>query len=324
MRPVVATFLFTEPRRLWAIAAVIAVGIAYLVLVLARRRTALRYADAALLPTVAPDRPPWWRHLLVGAALLALIAASAGAARPIRRHQQARRTATILLAIDTSDSMGATDVEPTRIAAATKAARSFVQGLPSGFSVGLVTAGAGAGVLVAPTTDHRAVEDALGRLQLHPGTALGDAILAALAAVDPTGKVPVDRPAVRIVLLSDGISTTGAPDDTAIAAAVDAKVPVSTISFGTDHASVVSQGQTVEVPVDQTALKHIADGTDGRFFGGVTSTAELRSIYDKIGTDVRYIREDTDLSSILAGLALVLLLTAVATSLASTSRALPV
>jgi Ca-activated chloride channel family protein len=232
-----------------------------------------------------------------------------------------------MLAIDTSDSMAATDVTPTRIAAATRAARSFVEDLPAGFSVGLVTAGAGAGVVVAPTTDHGAVLSALGRLQLHPGTALGDAILAALAAADPgstrQNATPGTVPAARIVLLSDGISTTGAPDETAISAAHDAKIPVSTIAFGTSSATVQSQGQTVGVPVDATALRRIAEGTDGQFFGGVTSTTELRSIYEKIGTDIRYVDQDRDLASWFAGLAFLLLFAAVAASMATTARAVP-
>src|SRR5207253_7947322 len=163
-------------------------------------------------------------------------------------------------------------------------------------------------VVVAPSTDHQAVEVALDRLATSPGTALGEAIFTALAAL-PAGSTPpttvagqspapgaastdpTKAPAARIVLLSDGKSTTGRSDEEAIAAAKAAQVPVSTIAFGTAHASVQSAGQTVEVPVDPSALEAIAKGTGGKFFQAATA-AQLRQIYADINADVKVVATD--------------------------------
>jgi Ca-activated chloride channel homolog len=187
-------------------------------------------------------------------------------------------------------------------------------------------------VLVAPSTDHPAVEAALDRLATRPGTALGEAIFTALAAL-PAGTVPTTAPnqaasgstnpakapAARIVLLSDGGSNTGRPDQEAIAAAKAARVPVSTIAIGTAHASVQSAGQTVDVPVDPTALEAIAKGTGGKFFQAATS-AQLRQIYADINADVTVVATERGVAVWFAAAALVLLLVASLTSMLRTGR----
>jgi Ca-activated chloride channel family protein len=244
-----------------------------------------------------------------------------------------RQQATIMVAIDTSDSMKATDVAPSRLAAAVSEAKSFIAGLPSTFSVGIVSVDAEAKVVVAPSTDHQAVEVALDRLATSPGTALGEAIFTALAAL-PAGSVPATgpnqaqgsastdpakAPAARIVLLSDGKSTTGRSDAEAIAAAKAAKVPVSTISIGTAHASVQSAGQTVDVPVDPSALQAIAQGTGGKFFQAATGD-QLRAVYADINADVTVVATDRGVAEWFAGAALLLLLAASLTSMLRTGR----
>jgi Ca-activated chloride channel family protein len=182
-------------------------------------------------------------------------------------------------------------------------------------------------VLVAPSTDHEAVKVALDRLATRPGTALGDAIFTALAAL-PAGTVPsatpgsadpAKAPAARIVLLSDGASTTGRPDAEAIAAAKAARVPVSTIAIGTAHAQVQSAGVTVDVPVDPSALKAIADGTGGKFFQAATES-QLRQIYADINSDVQVVPIDRSVAVWFAGAALLLLLAASLTSMLRTGR----
>jgi Ca-activated chloride channel homolog len=230
-----------------------------------------------------------------------------------------------MVAIDTSDSMKATDVTPSRLAAAVTEAKAFISDLPAAYSVGVVTVDANPKVLVAPSTDHEAVKEGLDRLVTSPGTALGDAIFTALAAL-PAGTAPASgsadsakTPAARIVLLSDGASTTGRPDEEAIAAAKAAKVPVSTIAIGTDHAQVQSAGQTVDVPVDPTALKAIADGTGGKFFQAATET-QLRQIYADINADVQVVPIDRGVAVWFAGAALLLLLAASLTSMLRTGR----
>lgn len=322
---------FTSPHRLWLLAGAAALAVAYVVVQVRRRRLATRFASPAMLPLLAPTShrraASVARHLLAVLFLAAVVLSSLGAAQPTMPGEEEREQATVIVALDVSDSMGATDVRPSRIAAAVSAARDFVGDLPSTFDVGLVTAGAAPSIVVPPTKAHDDVIDALGRLELSPGTALGEAIFTSLAALpevadaDAGTGADADEPrAARIVLLSDGVTTTGRPDAEAIAAAKEAGVPVSTIAFGTDDATVRSAGQTVEVPVDTSALEAIAEGTDGTFFEAV-SPAELRSIYDEVEAEVTVVEGRRDIAEWFAGAAILVLLLAVVASMATTSRA---
>lgn len=314
---------FAAPERLWLLVVAAGLAVAYIVVQRRRRREAARFANPALMPLLAPNRTGRWRHAIAMVFAAGLVLATVGAAQPTVPDEVEREQATIIIAIDASDSMKATDVDPDRITAATDAARSFIGDLPASFHVGLVTANASPRVLVAPTTDHQAVQNALDQLELSPGTALGEAIFTSLAAIptDLRGDEEDETPAASIVLLSDGVTTTGRPDDEAVAAAVDAGVPVSTIAFGTDDPTVTveSQGQTVPVPVDESALQAIAEGTEGTFFQA-GSTAELHTVYDEIDADVTVVPADRDIAEWFAAGALVLLVVAALVSMLTTSR----
>jgi Ca-activated chloride channel family protein len=317
---------FSSPHRLWLLAGAAALAIAYVVVQLRRHQLARRFADPAMLPLLAPTThrraATVARHGLAVLFLAAVVLSSLGAAQPTVPGEEEREQATVIVAIDVSDSMGATDVRPSRIAAAVDAARGFVEDLPSGFDVGLVTAGSAPTVVVSPTKAHGDVIDALGRLELSPGTALGDAIFTSLSALPQVKETDpqTDEPrAARIVLLSDGVTTTGRPDAEAIAAAKEAGVPVSTIAFGTDNATVQSAGQTVEVPVDTSALEAIAEGTDGSFFEAATP-AQLKSIYDEVEAEVTIVEGRRDIAEWFAGAAIIALLLAVVASMAVTSK----
>jgi len=321
---------FSAPGRLWLLAAAAGLAVAYLVMQLRRRREAAKFANPALLPLLVPARAPWWRHAVALVFAAGVVLATVAAAEPTVPGTAQRQQATIMLAIDTSDSMKATDVAPSRLGAAEAQAKSFIEGLPATFSVGIVTVDANPKVLVAPSTDHLAVEVALDRLATSPGTALGDAIFTALAALPSSGPAttpttaagsanPAKAPAARIVLLSDGKSTSGRSDEDAIAAAKAANVPVSTIAIGTAHASVQSAGQTVDVPVDPSALKAIADGTGGKFFEAASSD-QLRQIYSDISADVKVVAVDRSVAAWFAAAALALLLVASLTSMLRTGR----
>jgi Ca-activated chloride channel homolog len=324
---------FAAPERLWLLAAAVALAVAYVVMQIRRRRDAAKFADPALLPLLVSGKAPWWRHAVAVVFAGGLVLATVAAAQPTVPATAERQQAAVMLAIDTSDSMKATDVAPSRLAAAVAAAKSFIADLPSTFSVGVVSADATPEVVVAPSTDHAAVQVALDRLATSPGTALGEAIFTALAAL-PAGSTPstapnqgpgasaaeqAKAPAARIVLLSDGKSTTGRSDGEAIAAAKAARVPVSTIAFGTDNASVESAGQTVQVPVDASALEAIAKGTDGKFFTAA-SAAELRSVYADINAEVTVVSIDRGIAVWFAAAALILLLLASLTSMLRTGR----
>ncbi len=324
---------FAAPNRLWLLVAAGALAVAYVVMQVRRRRDAAKFADPALLPLLVSGKMPWWRHAVAVVFAAGLVLATVAAAQPTVPATAEREQATVMLAIDTSDSMKATDVAPTRLAAAIAAAKTFIADLPSTFSVGIVSADATPEVVVAPSTDHAAVQVALDRLATSPGTALGEAIFTALAAL-PAGSTPstapnqgegsgsadaAKAPAVRIVLLSDGKSTTGRSDEEAIAAAKAARVPVSTIAFGTDNASVESAGQTVQVPVDASALEAIAEGTDGKFFTAATAE-QLRSVYADINAEVTVVAIDRGIAVWFAAAALILLLVASVASMLRTGR----
>jgi Ca-activated chloride channel family protein len=326
---------FAAPDRLWLLALAAGLIVAYGLMQARRRRDAAKFADPALLPLLVPTgKAPWWRHAVAVVFAAGLVLATIAAAEPTVPSTAEREQATIMIAIDTSDSMKATDVNPTRLAAAVAAARSFIADLPAAYSVGIVSADATPDVVVAPSTDHQAVAVALDRLATSPGTALGEAIFTALAslsvgsapATDPNaagsaaGEQSQDEPpAARIVLLSDGKSTTGRSDEEAIAAAKAARVPVSTIAFGTDNASVESAGQTVQVPVDASALEGIANGTGGEFFEAA-SADELRTVYADINAEVTVVATDRGVAEWFAGAALILLLVASLTSMLRTGR----
>ncbi|HEX6381620.1 MAG TPA: VWA domain-containing protein [Acidimicrobiia bacterium] len=324
---------FAAPDRLWLLVAAGALAVAYVVMQIRRRRDAAKFADPALLPLLVSGKMPWWRHAVAVVFAAGLVLATVAAAQPTVPATAERQKAAVMLAIDTSDSMKATDVAPSRLAAAVAAAKTFIADLPSTFSVGIVSADATPEVIVAPSTDHAAVQVALDRLATSPGTALGEAIFTALASL-PASSTPstapnqgqgqsaedqAKAPAARIVLLSDGKSTTGRSDEEAIAAAKAARVPVSTIAFGTDNASVESAGQTVQVPVDASALRFIAEGTEGKFFTAV-SAEELRSVYADINAEVTVVAIDRGVAVWFAAAALVLLLVASLTSMLRAGR----
>lgn len=324
---------FAAPNRLWLLVAAGALAVAYVVMQVRRRRDAAKFADPSLLPLLVSGKTPWWRHAVAVVNACGLVLATVAAAQPTVPATAERQQATVMLAIDTSDSMKATDVAPSRLAAAVAAAKTFIADLPSTFSVGIVSADATPEVVVAPSTDHAAVQVVLDRLATSPGTALGEAIFTALASL-PAGSTPstapnegqgssaadqAKAPAARIVLLSDGKSTTGRSDEEAIAAAKAARVPVSTIAFGTDNASVESAGQTVQVPVDASALEAIAEGTDGKFFTAA-SAEELRSVYADINAEVTVVAIDRGVAVWFAAAALILLLVASVTSMLRTGR----
>ena len=332
MPPFLLALDFAAPSRLWLLAAAGALAVAYVVLQVRRRRDAAKFAEPALLPLLVSGKMPWWRHAVALAFAAGLVLATVAAAEPTVPATAEREQATIVLAIDTSDSMKATDVAPSRLAAAIAAAKSFIAELPATYSVGVVSADATPEVLVAPSTDHQAVPVALDRLVTSPGTALGEAIFTSLNAL-PLGSTPsttagggsgsaasaAKAPAARIVLLSDGKSTTGRSDAEAIAAAKAAQVPVSTIAFGTANASVESAGQTVQVPVDASALQGIAEGTGGKFFTAA-SASELRAVYADINAEVKVVAVDEGVAEWFAAGALLLLLVASLTSMLKAGR----
>ncbi|MGF1597766.1 MAG: VWA domain-containing protein [Acidimicrobiales bacterium] len=315
------TFLSTW--RLWFLLVVVVLAVAYVLLQRRRTTYALRFASSELLDSVAPRRPGWRRHLPPLVFLLALTTMVTAFAQPARTMRVPRERATVIIAIDVSLSMAADDVEPNRLEAAQAAANRFIDELPPTLNVGVVSFAGTATVLVTPTQDRLAARRAVENLTLAESTAIGEAIFTSLDALlntppDETGALP---PA-RIVLLSDGETTVGRPDASAVAAAQDADIAVSTIAFGTPGGAIVYDDPTtpqiendaIPVPVREENLRAIADATNGSFFTAST-LQELEAVYDDIGSAIGYEDVDREVTDWFVGAGLVLLATTAGASL---------
>jgi Ca-activated chloride channel family protein len=259
----------------------------------------VRFTNVNLLASVAPKRPGWRRHIAAVIYLVAITALVLGFAQPARDERVPRERATVILAIDTSLSMQATDVAPNRIEAAQSAAARFLEIIPEKINVGIVAFNGSAALKVPPTTDRERVQQSIDSLTLGESTATGEAIFASLDAI---ASVPPDdagtQPPARIVLMSDGTWTVGRTNQDAAQAAVDANVPVSTIAFGTANGTirVPEQPYPIPVPVDKPALQEIADQTDGKFYAAA-SEKQLTEVYENIGSSVGYETEQREIST---------------------------
>jgi Ca-activated chloride channel family protein len=280
-----------------------------------RRAYAVRFTNLALLDTIAPRRPGWRRHVSASAFLLGLIALVTAFAQPAHATRTPVRQTTIVLAVDVSGSMAATDVVPNRLEAAKQAASAFVKLLPARFDVGLVAFDRTASAVVAPTNDHASVSSAIAELRLGGGTAIGEAIYTALGTLAATPQPVNGQPSpARIVLMSDGATNSGRSNDEAAQAAAAAHVPITTIAYGTDNGQLVMGGRVLDVPADKAALQKIADQTGGRYFQAASS-GELQRVYDAIRTAVSYRIRYHDLSAWFLGGGLVVHSLAAAASL---------
>jgi Ca-activated chloride channel homolog len=306
---------FASPLRLLLIVVPALLLGAYLLAQRSRRKYALRFTSVDLLASVAPRRPGWQRHISAALMLFAVLALVVGLAGPTRKVRVAKQRGTIMLAIDTSGSMSATDVAPNRLAAAEDAARRFVEKLPKGLKVGLLSFDSTARVVASPTLEHKVVLSAIDGLAVHGGTATGEAIYQSLAAIAAQPRAAGGKPAAAaIVLMSDGTPTLGrdgqSPQQTvaeATAAAKQARVPIDSIAFGTPGGSIQVQGEVVSVPADPQAMQEIAAGSGGKSFSAV-SGSELNSVYDQIRKSVGYDTVPRDMTDWFLGLGLVMLI----------------
>lgn len=296
-----------------------------------RPKYAARFTNLDLLANVVDRAPNWRRHLPAALGLLALTALLISLARPEWEHKVPKQEATVVLVTDISGSMTATDIEPTRMAAAQAAANTLVEELPDGFRIALVTFSAGVRTLVAPTTDKEMVNAAVATLEPVGGTAMGDGILEGIAAsqlntdqpeTPPDGteprtqqRDPDEKAPVIMVLLSDGANTLGTahPLDAAERAAEEG-IPIFAIALGTEDgiATVIdNQGRErrLRVPPDEETLQEIADMTGGEFFSAPTAE-ELSSVYEDLGSKIGYDTEMTEITYGFAAVAAVLVLVA--------------
>jgi Ca-activated chloride channel family protein len=323
-------FEFLNPGRLLILVLPVALVIGYLALQARRRRYALRFTTVEMLDEVAPDRPGWRRHLTALGLIMAAVVATVAFARPVIAGEALESSKLVVLAIDTSISMEADDVSPSRIDAAREAAAVFLDAVPEGVAVGVVGFDGTARELISPTTRieavRRVIEGSIDHGSLGEGTAIGEAVFLGIEAIESSaeagadaggGETPSSGEAVgTIVVLSDGETTMGRSNDEAATAARSAGIPVHTIAFGTDAGTIQDPfAGEVPVPVNEEALAELARQTDGKAMTAV-SVEQLSQVYEDLGRSVTVEREQIEITDWFAGAALGLLCLAGVGSLA--------
>ncbi|NMG65012.1 VWA domain-containing protein [Azoarcus indigens] len=335
------------PDLIWLALALPALVAAYVLLLRRRRRAPLRYASLALLRP-ALGRAQWlMRHLPALLLLLAIAAAVVAISRPSAVVTLPSEQRTIILAIDVSLSMSATDIAPDRLAAAQAAAREFVRAQPSDVRVGIVSF-AGTATVVQPPTDNR--DDliaAIDRLQLDRHTAIGSGIIVSLATLFPERAIDPDQTLINgrrggppsaapppaadavapasfnsaaVILLTDGRRTTGPDPVDAARMAAEHGVRVFTVGFGTSEGAMVSnEGWSVFMRFDEDTLKAIADITQARYFHAGTA-AELQQVYQDLNARFVLERRGTEITALFAAAAAALMLAAALVSLTRVNR----
>lgn len=315
MIPFAPDLTFLAPERFVLLLLPLLLAVLYLVRQRRRQAYVVRFTDPDLIDTVAPRRPGLRRHAVAAVYLAATALLVVAATRPALATEVANEP-TVVLAFDTSISMEATDVAPSRMVAAQEAAHRFIQVVPAGVRVGLVAFDQAARVVIPPTTSKTVLDRAIDRLSLGQGTAIGEAIYTSLdvlaSDVDESDLADAQGTG-SIVLMSDGDTTVGRPDDEAAREAQRRGVRVSTVAFGTDHGSVVVDFVPVPVPVDRAALRAIAETTGGKVFAA-ESAQEIVSVFEDIGEGVGTRTEPREITD---GLALAALMAAALAAIGS-------
>jgi Ca-activated chloride channel family protein len=342
------TFLW--PQYLWLLLAVPLLVLVYVWLLRRKKKLVLRYASLAVVKQAMGPGMGWRRHLPPALFLLALSMMLAAASRPLAVVSLPSDHATIVLAMDVSLSMRASDVKPNRLVAAQEAAKAFLKELPKGIRVAIVTF-AGTAQLVQPATLNR--EDlvaAIDRFQMQRGTAVGSGIVVALSELFPDEGIdlgemtygggqkrgkgldearPDKKPkkefvavppgsyeSAVIVLLTDGRRTTGIDTQEAALMAAGHGVRVYSVGMGTINGDVpgFDGWSSIYMKLDEPSLKAVAQATQGEYY--YASDAEgLKKVYEKLGTRLQVDKKETEISALLALLAAVIAITAAALSL---------
>lgn len=334
------------PEFLWLAMALPLQVAAYLWLLHRRRKRTLRYSHGKLVRQAIEPHVPWRRHVPPALLMLATTVMLVSAARPASMLLLSMEQQTVILAVDVSGSMLASDVAPTRLKACQQAARDFVISLPQQVRLGVVAYADSAQLVQAPTTQRRTVVDAIDRLQLQGGTAMGDGIVTALGALFPdreveTGEfragaaVPLDSqrsparrslaamppvppgsdPSAAIVLLTDGQNTQGIDPLKAARLAADRGIKVYTVGYGTRDGEVLSpEGYAVSVRLDEETLQQIARMTGAEYFhaaDGQQLAGIYRGLQGRLLTEVK----DTEVTALFAAASALLLLAGLGLSL---------
>ena len=317
---------FQAPLLLLLLVAVPLVAVLYALMQRRRRKYAVTFTNVDLLAAVAGRS--YTRHVPAAFALLAFAALLVALARPERTVDAERREANVLLVFDTSGSMLATDVQPSRLAAAQLAGVTFTDAVPDEFRIGVIGFGSSAQQLTEPTTDHLRVKTTIQSLQVAGATAMGDALQLAFNSARvpvPDGLGGSRRLPSAIVLLGDGSSTRGNDPIDVVQDSKKFKIPVYTVALGSQNGTLTHTDpntgvtNTERVPPDLLTLQDIARDTGGQFFATADAN-RLAAVYRNIGTRLTKTKEKQQVTSAFAGAALVLLLIGAGFGLARGAR----
>ncbi|MEQ1683840.1 MAG: VWA domain-containing protein [Burkholderiaceae bacterium] len=329
------TFLW--PEMLWLMIVVPLLVLLYVWLLRRRKKTAIRFANLTLVKEAMGKSAAWRRHLPPALLLMALSALLFAVSRPTAIISLPSQQETIILAIDVSGSMRATDVLPDRFTAAKDAAKAFLTDLPRSVRIGVVQFAGTAAVVQAPTLSRDDVAAAIDRFQLQRGTATGSGIVLSLATIfpeagidlsqitgqrnmppGPNDKAPVEFTPVQpgsygsaaIIMLTDGQRTTGPDPMEAAKMAADRGVRVYTVGVGTkDGETIGFEGWSMRVRLDEDTLKNVANLTRAEYYYAGTA-ADLKKVYQALSTRLVVEKKETEVSALFAALGALLVMLA--------------
>jgi Ca-activated chloride channel family protein len=308
---------FQAPLFLLALALVPAAALVYVMVDRRRRAGATRFASPALMPSVAPVRPGFRRHVPLLLYAVALAAVAIALARPETTVAVPEERAAVVLATDISGSMEARDVSPSRMDAVQRAARELLDGAPSRLRIGAVAFNHSVRSIEPPRAQHDDVRALVERLRPSGGTATGEGLAAALGLVTRNGQR--ERPPAAVILISDGASTHGRDPIEVARQAARQRVPIYTVALGTDAGTIEVEGRdgstvTREVPPDREAMRRIATISGARTFTADAGD-ELATVYERLGSQVATREERREVTAAVVAGAAVFLLAGGATSL---------
>lgn len=302
---------FAQPLFLLALLLLPLAVLAYLAHERNRRAAAAAFAAPAVQASVVPRTPGWRRHAPLAAYALALAVLILALAKPQRTVAVPVERASIMLTTDFSGSMQATDVPPTRLAAARAAADRFLEEVPAAVRVGLVAFNQSARLVESPTTDRAAVRNAIAALQPSGGTATGEALAVSIGALAQQKDADGVRVPSAIILLSDGASVRGRPPQELAQRAKDLKIPIYTVTLGTPNGTiqVTRSNGTVEtrpVAPDPDESREVAAISGGRAYTAETAR-NLSDVYKALGSRIGYRDEKREITAAFTGGAFALL-----------------
>jgi Ca-activated chloride channel family protein len=326
---------FFWPEFLWSLLALPLLVLLYWWLLYRRKRATLRFASISLVKQAMGKGPGWRRHVPPMLMLLALAALLLATARPNAVITLPLQQETIILAMDVSGSMRATDVQPNRMVAAQEAAKTFLKDLPRSVRVGVVSFAGTAAVVQPPTQNREDIVAAIDRFQLQRGTAIGSGIVLSLATIFPeagidlsqiTGQrnmplAPGDKPppeftpvqpgtftSAAIVLLTDGQRTTGPDPMDAAKMAADRGVKVYSVGIGTKEGETIGfEGWSMRVRLDEETLKMVANLTRAEYFYAGTAD-DLKKVYQSLSSRLIVEKKETEITALFAAVAAALVL----------------